>query len=1166
MGISYMVDINSHVEREKRRRIFRRSMLASAVMAVAASSFAQDDILEEEVIVTGTRANLQNAQDIKRDADTFVDAISAEDIGSLPDRSVLEAIQRLPGVSVERFAGPDDPDHFSVEGSGAIIRGMTATRSEFNGRDSFTANSGRGLSFQDVSPELMGGVDVYKNQTADMIEGGIGGTISLRTRKPFDSDGRVIAANIDYSYGDLAEVWTPTYSGLYSNRWDTNSGEWGFLLNFADSSLRGRSHGIQSDAYVKYDPTVIRGAEAFADREYVWMPNGANLLDKDDDRERQGVATSIQWESPDDTLLATFEYIRSDSTLAWTERALKYQGGYYDEGAANDIRRTRPADAEINNNLRGINEDSEFQFNDEGIFESGFLTEVDGWRLADINRDHAPAGGQFGHKFQTDTRYKETNTLVEDVSFNLKWNPTDNFELEWDAQYIEAETKDDDIVVHLGLYALQDYDTTTGTPTLNLYEPWGGRRDAARAAAAADPDYSGPSYETGDYPTNANDLYYYPGFSEDSAGDSNYFQDPNSYWWRSAMDHYERSEGESVATRLDGTFHFDDGGFLRSVKAGVRYAKREQLVRTTDWNWGSLGPEFSGGNKALWLPDVPSQYDDVDLIDWSEFHGGGVANIPGDKLAHASVDFVKSLLVENGGVPEYGVTDGWVPYQNRANVDPEFGIFTPGEIYDTTETNNAAYVRLDFGSDETRFRFSGNIGLRYYKLTREAKGSIQFPDLVPEPQNLPPAEWGRSLDRAAVVAWVDEQVAAGGEDVNDYPDPGDDPDSAEWAAYHQRVAEIDAAYDAVINGNEWIGDQLNWLSPEEQAFGNNLEVLQTAEKEFDGVLPSLNLKVELTDDLIARFAVSKAVAWPDMDQVRNQAALGNLDVQVSRYEAPEQDDDAPPTPAPIRTADQRVILDAYVPAWTGSGGNPYLEPMESTQWDLSLEWYFADVGSLTASVFHKDLENFFVSGAFPKTYTNPSGQTETADVVHTINTGDGELDGVELAYQQFFDMLPSPFDGLGVQATYTYIDAKGVPNDELTPEEDGFTGTTNDTGARVALNDIPLQGQSKDTVNFVLMYEKYDWNARLAYNWRSRYLLTTRDVISKYPLWYDDHGQLDGSVFYNINDNVTVGMQFTNITNSQSETIMILDGQGAETGRSWFVADRRASLVLRANF
>ena len=114
-------------------------------------------------------------------------------------------MQRVPGVTVSKYAAPVDPDHFSAEGSGVVIRGLGATRSEFNGRDTFTANSGSGLSFQDVSPELMGAVKVYKNQTADMIEGGISGTVNLNTRKPFDKDGQVVAFNAEANYSDLAE-------------------------------------------------------------------------------------------------------------------------------------------------------------------------------------------------------------------------------------------------------------------------------------------------------------------------------------------------------------------------------------------------------------------------------------------------------------------------------------------------------------------------------------------------------------------------------------------------------------------------------------------------------------------------------------------------------------------------------------------------------------------------------------------------------------------------------------------------------------------------------------------------------------------------------------------------------------------------------------------------
>src|SRR5690625_6917992 len=72
------------------------------------------------------------------------------------------------------------------------------------------------------------------------------------------------------------------------------------------------------------------------------------------------------------------------------------------------------------------------------------------------------------------------------------------------------------------------------------------------------------------------------------------------------------------------------------------------------------------------------------------------------------------------------------------------------------------------------------------------------------------------------------------------------------------------------------------------------------------------------------------------------------------------------------------------------------------------------------------------------------------------------------------------------------------------------------------------------------MYEKGVWSARLAYNWRSKYLLTTRDAISGAPIWNDDQGFLDGSVSYAVNDNITVGLQFTNLLNTQTKTLMTL--------------------------
>ena len=143
-------------------------------------AFAQEPAADEvpEVVVTGMRASLESAQAIKLQSDTFVDSITATDIGAFPDKSVAEALQRVPGITVSRLQSSDDSNHFSAEPATVLIRGLTFVRTQFNGRDSFSADGYRGLNFNDVSPELMAGVDTCKNQTAEMIEGGIAGVVN----------------------------------------------------------------------------------------------------------------------------------------------------------------------------------------------------------------------------------------------------------------------------------------------------------------------------------------------------------------------------------------------------------------------------------------------------------------------------------------------------------------------------------------------------------------------------------------------------------------------------------------------------------------------------------------------------------------------------------------------------------------------------------------------------------------------------------------------------------------------------------------------------------------------------------------------------------------------------------------------------------------------------
>lgn len=1172
--------------RIKTGKTFKRSLLAMCVMAFSYHSSAVDaqvteddpvDATLEEMVVTGQRANLQDAQEIKRNSSTFVDSISSEDIGSLPDRSVLEAMQRIPGISIERFAAANDPDHFGVEGSGAVIRGMSQTRSEFNGRDSFTANSGRGLSFQDVPPELMAGVDVYKNQSADMIEGGIGGTVSLRTRKPFDSPDRIMAFTADISYGDMVDKYSPTGSALYSDRWETDAGQFGLLLNVTNSRLEGQSNGIQSDAYVQYlddytdyprnldtpinngGPNDITGAEAFVGQS-VWLPNGSNLTMKTDDRTRKGYYADVQWESNDSTLSNNFQFLRSDADLSWKESALRYNTNY-------GKRQTMP--------LAG----TEFTFDDEGLFQRGVITQDGsfsngGWRSRDgdnpnsLRVPHAaswanPSLQQFGYQFTTNTRMKQQRTLIDDFSDTIIWKPNDNWEFTLDLQYIKAKTEDDDVVVMLLTHAVQDYDISSGSPKLKLIEPWHGTRDQNMNAAGV--AGAGPYGVAGAGTAVGGKLL--PGFSDDPAGDSNYFQDTTSYLWNSAMDHYERSEGDSKAVRFDTKYNFDDS-VLTAIKTGVRYSDREQTVKYANYNWGALGPLWvDSATKIGWLnnPQYAALDGQWESIDWSKFYrGDGTLSVPGDVMLHPSEDLIQSIIDQRISLPTtVSASSAWENINDREGVIPGTD-YLPSEIFITREKNSAAYVRFDFQADIAERPLKGNIGLRYVKLERTATGSVQYPDLLPE--DLPPVgapDVNNTSEHLAYLQSIYNDLLTAAQATPEYqagfnalePLPAN-PTPEQQQAYDAAVTSyndnfIKADYDPLV---KYAGDLGNFLTDTELGFANDAASVESAVSSYTKVLPSLNLAYSLTEDVIARFAFSKALANPDMGDVRNTTSLYALETVRDNFT------DTSVTPP------KTYLVGGRVAEWGGGAGNPYLMPMESRQWDASLEWYFAKAGSVTFTVFNKELSDFWVQGAFDRTYTNPTtGVTQTASVTGTTNNGEGEIKGFEFAYQQFFDMLPAPFDGVGLQFNYSYIDSESFPNSGDLGKDPNSNGAV-DTGARVDLSGLPLQGQSKDTLNLALMYEKNDWSARLAYNWRSRYLLTTRDVISRYPLWNEDAGFLDGSINYSISDNLTVGMQFTNLLNTQTKTTMILDGKGLEAGRSWFENDRRAAITLKGQF
>ena len=345
--------------------------------------------ISSAIIVTGTRRALKTAQQIKRDADTVVDSITATDIGAFPDKSVAEALQRVPGVTVNRFSASDDTSHFSADPSVVLVRGLSQVRSEYNGRDTFSANSSRGLSWGDIAPELMAGVDVYKNQTAEMIEGGLAGSINLRTRVPFDQKGQTIEINAIGNYGDLRKKVTPEISGLYSNRWNTGVGEIGILLDAAYSKVKTESQGITYGRTAVFQDVYGPGLQ--------FIPSSVGERISDYDRLRVGFAGALQWRSPSGRVSATAQYNRSKYHETWREHGVisyltdefAFPADFvFTLGGPNASRIPQPAPGT-----------APFTFNSNGNFVSGTLvnqqTDFSWWGGADVPNGTGQYSGQI---------------------------------------------------------------------------------------------------------------------------------------------------------------------------------------------------------------------------------------------------------------------------------------------------------------------------------------------------------------------------------------------------------------------------------------------------------------------------------------------------------------------------------------------------------------------------------------------------------------------------------------------------------------------------------------------------------------------------------------------------------------------------------------------------
>jgi iron complex outermembrane recepter protein len=395
----------------------------------ASDSGAGNDGLEE-IVVRGIRASLRESLDTKRNASTIVDAISAEDVGKFPDKNLAEALQRVPGIVINREFG---------EGERVSLRGTAPnlTRTLLNGHALATAdwfildqlNSTRSFNFLMLPSDIIGQVAVYKSPQADFDEGGIGGTIDVVTRNPLDLDPFTAYGSLQAAYTELSDKTNPQASGLLS--WKNEAGTLGIL-----------GAAVYQKREIRRDGVEVLGYEDSPGAGTTLIPSliGSALFQQE--RVRKGGNLGVQFR-PSDTFEANLTGLYSrfnadninENFLAWGTRALSDGGTLSNTTMVGDTavagRIASPTngttgfgvvydaiDRHANATTRNIDLDSKFTLSStwQAHFKVGF-TDADG------NTDSQPFV-EFGAPaaFSYDLRGKSPSVTFENIDPS---NPSD---------------------------------------------------------------------------------------------------------------------------------------------------------------------------------------------------------------------------------------------------------------------------------------------------------------------------------------------------------------------------------------------------------------------------------------------------------------------------------------------------------------------------------------------------------------------------------------------------------------------------------------------------------------------------------------------------------------------------------------------------------------------
>lgn len=721
---------------------------ATAVQAqTAPPAPAQDPTTEvEEVVVTGTRASLQSAIERKRNANTTVDSIVAEDVSQFPDKNIGEALQRVTGVSLTRDLG---------EGSQISIRGVEPdlNRVEINGLSVLNNNGlgSRGASFQELASELVASIDVFKGFTADMTEGGVGGTVSIQTRRPLDLREPLVSLTASGQYFDLME--STKFRGNFTAGGRFLDNRFGAIVNITHDQNDTRGDFLRGTNWIRYNTTVNAAGAVTASGDYDNSPDRTFVHPDYAD-------AAAKANCPTDSSTASGRTAIQTCLSQWNDYvpAIPRYGLWQREDERTTINLS--TQYRVNDNLSLF---ADYTVNDrqQHLTDFNYTVAADAQsRLNAVtyNRLGAPitAAGTLAATVDDDHNVIGFNTAARSTSgtagaANIFSTQNRDFDFAYRSQYLSGgfEWKGENLDVK-GIVAHSEAKASSHSNSLTF--------NASIPNIRVDiSDRGVPSFT---FPTgyNPQDLATYATFANNGAG--------TNFATTAIQANYEPSETETFedTVKLDVDYDVNWGDLIQKIEVGYQFrsAGTEQysvggynmpdgtIVQGARARYNLvLSPTATGTGAPTFNPlTLPPAYT-------INYNAANLLALLGQLAGHTPTNFYSGA----SGDPGVTLPAGWLAPQFGAFRNAGFdlslfdhdnlrrspgytsagvqtGIFDQIPAIDVVEDVHAAYGQISWGTELFGMPFSGNAGVRYTRTELAATGAYLQRETIDTP---PPA-------------------------------------------------------------------------------------------------------------------------------------------------------------------------------------------------------------------------------------------------------------------------------------------------------------------------------------------------------------------------------------------------------------------------------------------